>query len=305
MRIFSSIDELPQNMPCILTVGNFDGVHRGHQYLLEKARDRAEQLKLPLGVITFQNHPSTVLRPNHPIFLLSSPQHKMNLLEDQKVDFVLSIPFTEEISKLSAEAFLGSLHEKLPFRTLILGFNALLGNDRLGNVPELHRIGKMHNFGVEHLNPFLVDNQPVSSSKIRTMIQTDDLDNAERLLGRRYSVLGTVENNTLEEPITGYKTAHISMKGLLCPPYGVYAVTAKTESFSSKGIANLGFAPTFRHDHQPLLEVHLFHKPVQLQGEWLEVTFDLFLRSERVFHTLNELKEQIAKDIAEAKKLSS
>lgn len=303
MEIYSNLESLPENLACILTLGNFDGVHLGHKYILERAKDRARQMKLPVGVITFENHPSSVLRPNHPVLLLSSQLHKLALLKEQNVDFVLSLPFTEELSKMSAEAFLGSLHEKLPFRTLILGFNALLGNDRLGNVPELLRIGQKHHFTVEYLDPYLIDNEPVSSTKIRSLVQTDDLERAEKLLGRKFSVYGPILNDTMQETITGCKTAHIDMKGHLCPPYGVYAITAVTESFTSKGIANLGLAPTFRHDHHPLLEVHLFHEPVQLKGQWVEVIFDVFLRPEQVFHDLEALKEQIAKDIAQAKAL--
>lgn len=303
MEIYSSLEELSEHSPCILTLGNFDGVHLGHQYLLDKAKERARQMKLKLGVVTFKNHPSTILRPNHPTLLLTSPEHKLALLEKQGVDFVLSLPFTMEVSKLSAEAFLGSLHEKLPFRTLILGFNALLGNDRLGNVPELLRVGQKHHFNIEFLDPYLVDNEPISSSKIRTSVQTDDLDLAEKLLGRKFSVFSPVMNDTLQETITGFKTAHIDMKGLICPPYGVYAITAITKAFTSKGIANIGFAPTFRHDHHPLLEVHLFHDPVQLKGQWMEVVFEVFLRPEQVFTSTDALKEQITKDIAQAKAL--
>lgn len=262
------------------------------------------QMELPLGVVTFKNHPSEVLRPNHPIHLLSSPEHKQKLLEKQKVDFVLALPFTEETSKLSAEAFLSTLHEKLPFRTLILGFNALLGNDRLGNVPELHRIGKTHNFTVEHVNPFLIDNAPVSSSRIRAKVQTGELEDVEQLLGRKYSVYGKVENKTLKENATGYRTASLSMKNVLCPLFGVYAVTITSDDFQCKGVANLGFAPTYRHDHHPLLEVLPFHDPEQLQGCWIEVQFDLYLRPEQVFATMDELKQQIAQDIEQAKQLN-
>lgn len=305
MKVFESLEEIVRPFqPIILSIGNFDGVHLGHQLILKRVNTLARQDQIPSLVITFKNHPSTILRPNHPIPLLTAFPQKLYLLEEIGIDYVLALEFTKSLSKQSAEQFLRNIHAKLPFRRLILGQNAKLGNDQQGEGPLLVSLASELHFSTEFLFPEMCEQLPISSSRIRQAIQNEDLVGAKNCLGRNYSIYGKVLAGQGAGKRLGYPTANLTLKGLCYPPFGVYVVRVKTRNELFPGVANLGFAPTVRHDHIPLLETHLLDGSTDY-GEWIEVIFEEFLRPERSFGSLKELQEQIGKDVESAREYFS
>lgn len=303
MIVTHVLEPFPEDpRPVVLTIGNFDGVHLGHASILQHVATLAKKDDLPSIVLTFLNHPSTILRPNHPMFLLTTAPHKLQLLRSFGIDRVIMLPFTKEFSEQSAEQFLRDVHSKIPFRSLILGHDAKIGNDRQGNTPLLHRLAHELHFNLEFLPPVACAGEPISSSKIRKAISNEELDTAHKLLGRKYSVVGPVIHGEGNGHKLGYPTLNIDMQDIACPPFGVYIVTVKIGAHTYPGVANIGFAPTVRHDHIPLLEVHLLNHAENLYGQTVEVTFESFLRPERVFESLPLLQETIGQDVKAAKK---
>ncbi len=298
MGLIKSLDEIPSSKsPFILTIGNFDGVHLGHQKVLEQARDLSKQEGLPIALLTFSNHPSTILRPNHPIRLLSAPEQKLRLLKAAGVDLVIMLPFTDEFSRLTADAFLDLIREKLYFRILLLGFDGKIGSDRIGNSEELQIICRDRNIQLHFVPAFLLEGAPVSSSRIRKSIETGDLASAKQLLGRNYSVSGYA-TLPAKAKIPQIK---ICLEGLALPPFGVYAMALHTGTQTFPAVANLGFAPTVRNDHKPFLEAVLLEEGALKEGDRVEAEFKEFIRPERNFPSLEALNLQIQQDIKDAK----
>lgn len=296
---FAQLGEIPQL--AVITIGNFDGVHLGHQTILNHTKDYAKNYQCLAAVITFSNHPSEVLRPNHPAKLITTPEHKLQLLQEQGIDLTLMLPFTKELSVLSCEEFLTKLMDTLSFKHLVLGYDAKIGKDRQGDGPILRELAKKMHFSIETLPPFALDNEPVSSTRLRHAIISDDLKLAGKLQGRPYSIYSMVTPGAGKGKTLGFPTANLDVQAFCLPPFGVYAVKVKHNGKLLNGVANLGFAPTVRQDRKALLEVHLFDQNQTIYGDHVEVIFVEFLRPERLFENLEALKEQIAKDIAEAK----
>jgi riboflavin kinase/FMN adenylyltransferase len=302
MEVFQSFEELkPLSQPLILSIGNFDGVHLGHQSILQHMYQLATLESLPAAILTFQNHPSTILNPNHPALLLTSMPQKLKLLEDAGVDITIAIPFTHELSMQSAQNFLSQIYVRMPFRYLILGYDARLGNDRLGDDPLLHAIANELHFLTEFLPAVNSKGLPISSSRIRKAILNEDLEDAAQCLGRKYSITGRVLPGQGLGKKTGYPTANLSLEGLCYPRCGVYIVSVKTDRGSFPGVANLGIAPTLRPGHIPILETYLLENSHDLYNQWIEVTFEDFIRPERAFASIEELKKQIEEDVKQAK----
>lgn len=272
-----------------LTIGNFDGVHLGHRAILDRAQERGGSVV----VYTFSNHPAEVLR-SLSIPKLSTLPHRMKLLKEAGVETTYLTPFTLPFSRQTAREFLTDLHRSTPFSHLVLGYDAVIGCDR---VSDLAPLGKELGFSVEYLDPAKIDGQIVSSSTIRAAIQNGELEWASRLLGRPYSILATVEQGAGKGGVLGFPTANLAVQELALPPFGVYAVEALFEGEYFPAIANLGKAPTLHQDRPPLLEVHLIGREQHLYGKELEVVFRRFLRPERKFENVQDLKEQIRCDL--------
>lgn len=292
------IPSLPQ--PLAVTIGNFDGVHRGHRALLAQARSCVG----PFGsvvAVTFRNHPSHVLRPSSPTLLLNTLAHRFTLLESAGVDCTLLLPFNAEMAAQTAEGFIQRLHAACPFSHFIMGYDAALGRGREGNRAAMQEIAHAIGFQLDYHPGVIHHGLPISSSHLRLLLQQGAIADMAPLLGRPYSIGGIVIPGAGRGTPLGFPTANVDVTGLVLPPYGVYAVEVVWNTHHFWGVANIGTAPTLSSDRPPLLEVHLLEFTGNLYGAYIEVVFHRFIRSERSFPHLAALKEQISSDVEEAK----
>lgn len=304
MRIFYSLEESPKSQtPVVLTVGNFDGVHRGHLKLLDQAKYLAVQQKRSLAAITFINHPLEVLRPNTPIALLCTLAHKIRLLSATGIDLLIMIPFTQQFSQLSAEDFLENVSKYIPFSDLILGHDATLGKAKSGDRKQIEKIEKKLSFKSHYIEPYVYQNQVVSSSVIRSLVQKGNIQEASQYLGRPYSIYAPVIEGRTHGKQLGFPTANIDVTNLCLPPLGVYAVEVIYQNQRIKGVANLGYAPTMRSDRVVLLEVHLLDWEKDLYHQQIEVIFKEFIRPEQKFSDSELLRKQIVFDLHRARQI--
>ncbi|MBA3957173.1 MAG: bifunctional riboflavin kinase/FAD synthetase [Parachlamydiaceae bacterium] len=296
------LESIPQLSSTIVTIGNFDGMHRGHQEVLKQVTEQAKQAHYSSVVITYSNHPLSILKPNQPLSLLCSLPQKLQLFEQAGIDVVILLEFTQVFSQQTAEEFLSILHKKIPFTKLILGHDATLGKNKSGDQTELLKIASKLHFRTEFLPPFSYNKTIVSSSTIRNFIQKGSLDEASALLGRPYSIRGLVTPGRNQGKAIGFPTANIQVHNVCLPPTGVYAVQVLYKEQQLAGIANLGISPTLQPHPEPVLEVHLFNWNSSLYNQELEVIFTQFIRPERKFPSVDALREQISLDISEARK---
>ncbi len=287
--------------PCVLTVGFFDGVHIGHQYLLKKLNE----IKGSTGfsyVITFSNHPKTILTPDTTVPLISSTSQRIQLIQDQFVDSLIMLPFTKELKERSPDDFISELLEKTAFTDLILGPDSTLGKDKEGDHELIRLLSRKYSFKLHLIDYVKVGAVTVSSSLARKKIQEGDFEMVKKILGRPYSIRATICQGEQQGQKIGFPTMNFEVEGLCLPPNGVYKVLIKNGSSNQKAIANLGYAPTLKARKTPLLEVHLLEGECHNYGEELEIIFETFIREERKFSSVDDLKAQIFKDIESARK---
>ena len=285
----------------VVTIGNFDGVHLGHQAIMKRARSVADASGGNLTIITFENHPSQVLRTDRSVELLCSVEHKLSLLEKHGANVTVLIAFDKAFSEQGPETFLKQLRESIPFTHLILGSDARFGKGREGTPSCVRELSKSLGFSVEYLEKEISGDIPLSSTRIRKCIREGNFAEAEKMLGRRYTILSTVVHGDGRGKKLGFPTANIDVTGLCLPPFGVYAVDLLSDGVLIPGIANLGYAPTVRDDTVPVLEVHLFDWNKTLYNRQVEVLFKSFIRPEQKFSCLEDLQAQISLDITTAK----
>lgn len=304
MKILKSVDAYRNfGKPIVLSLGFFDGVHLGHQQVLSKVNEYKDQCGGQSVVITFENHPSTVLQPDHPRELLCSLDHRINLISNQDIDILILLKFTREFSQQTADFFLNQLHQKIPFSHFVLGYDATLGKDRHGNPETIGKLEKSLSFKLDYVPEFKLNGEPISSSKIRELVKSGDLKKVEKSLGRKFSIYTDVIQGQGLGTKMGYPTANLNIEGLCIPPNGVYAVQVICGETTINGVANLGLAPTVSRNLSPQLEVFLFDFYKDLYGKPIEVIFHEYLRPEHKFPNLDALKVQISQDVKRAKQL--
>ncbi len=303
MQLYEQLEQLTNSShSLVLTIGNFDGMHRGHRAVLQRVRalTGAEGKQI---VITFRNHPSEVLRPTQPTRFLCTLPHKLALLEEAGIDTLYLLTFTRYLAQHSAASFIERVRQFIPFSHLVLGHDATLGRDRQGNRSMMQMLGEEWGFQVHYLEEYRFEGQPVSSTRIRESLQKGDLELVETLLDRPYSIYAPVIQGQGKGKLLGYPTANLDVGNLCLPPFGVYAVRVRKGQTWLPGIANLGIAPTIREEAPPLLEVHLLSSKEDLYDSSLEVIFKHFIRPEQKFENAEALRQQIALDIKTAKDL--
>jgi riboflavin kinase/FMN adenylyltransferase len=288
---------------CALTIGNYDGVHVGHQAVLKRLCAIANQAQGASAVLSFENHPSLILKSSQQSLRLCTSSHRFKLLESIGIDVLFSLPFSFEFSQQTAEEFLCKVRQAFPFTHLILGYDGVFGKNREGNPQKIQELSKKYHFLYEYIPETRIDNTPLSSSIIRHHLAGGELKQVEKLLNRPYSIVSHVIPGAGRGKSIGYPTANIEVDGLCLPPLGVYAVRVLIGEVWHQGIANLGVAPTIRQDLKPLLEVHLFDYDLSLYGCEIEVVFEKYVRAEMIFSSVDMLKAQIALDIRVVKKI--
>ena len=300
MKIISSLINLKLHTPCVLALGTFDGLHRGHLDVIGTAKIQAHKHHLQTAVFTFSNHPYACINPKRiPVALLSESE-KIAMLETEGVDLLLDIPFDERLASLTPDAFLKKL-QPLQSQCMVVGENFSYGFEGNGNTDSLKLAGMQLGFEVI-IRPLLTeDGNIISSTAIRNLIQAGNLAYANRMLGRIYSISGTVQKGFQRGRTLGFPTANIYLnrQQVALPPPGVYAVqvTASTGK-AYLGMANLGHNPTFADVTREVLESHLFNFQKDLYGQQLKVAFRKFIRPEKKFTTVEALKDQITMDRA-------
>lgn len=311
MEVIEDIREL-RNLPgpLHLAIGVFDGLHLGHRAVIEDAARSAAEGGGTLVVVTFDPHPVEVLSPDRAPRLLTDTPHKLRLLERELgVGTVLVVRFDADFAALSGEDFVLSLLANAPARgisRICVGNDWRFGRSRSGDLGLLEKLGEEKGFAVSGLGTVERDGARVSSTRVRESLAAGDLAAASRLLGRNYSVHGTVERGRQLGRTLGFPTANLAVRREQLPPAGVYATRTRIGGEIFDGVANLGHRPTVDGAGAELrLEVHLFGLDREIYGEDVEVEFVDFLREERRFDGLEALKEQIGRDVEAAKAVLS
>ncbi len=283
-----------------ITVGNFDGVHMGHEQVLAETNGHARAAQGPTIVVTFEPHPRAVLYPEEAPRRLCHVQERLQYLEAAGVDAVLLLEFTRELATWSAEKFSNTLHETFTFKHIHVGYDFAFGRDRQGHVDDLRRLGETQDFNVTEASAFEMLGGVVSSSRIRSAVEAADFELAKKLLGRDYSIAGTVLHGDKRGREMNFPTANVDVADLAHPPVGIYAVRANSCDTQWNGAAYLGYRPTF-NGRTLLLETHLLDDSPDLYDHNLNVSFIQRIREDRKFTGHADLAEQIAKDCEAAR----
>ena len=298
----------PEQEPCadrpsVVTLGVFDGVHRGHAAVIGRVIQRARGTDRQAVVVTFDRHPTTVVAERRePV--ITSLQHRLRLFEDMGVDLALVVVFTPRVAETSAEDFVrGVLWRRLRAKVVVLGFDCRFGCRREGDAELCRRMGEELDFEVEVVPPLLVDGEPVSSTAIRQAIQQGAFERAERLLGRPFSLYGTVVPGDNRGDELGYPTANLDLHHEIVPPDGIYVSRALPDGEPLPAVTSVGRRPTFYRDPdaETVVEVHLIDWSGNLYGRDMEVQFVRHLRGQRTYDTVEALREQMARDVAQVR----
>lgn len=290
----------------VVSWGNFDGVHLGHQALLKKVVSRAQSMKAPSVVVTFDPHPAIFFNGGSAPHSITDTADKVALLDKMGVDYTLVLPFTAEFAKQTPEEFAKNiLAEGLKARSVILGYDVGFGKNRQGGIERLVELGLQHGFSAEKMPPTMgaagprdkAGAVPVSSTGVREAIKDGDVDRAALLLGRMHSVHNIVERGAGRgNSLLGFPTANIDPGPLLLPPHGVYACLVKCGGEFYNAAVNLGYNPSF-NGARPSLEAHILDFDGQLYGKEIRIYFLRFLRAEKKFGSIQELTAQISLDV--------
>ena len=303
MQIIRNLQNLkPQHHGCVATIGNFDGVHLGHQAVLGQLAEKADQLGLPLTVVTFEPQPQEVFRPEQAPPRLTRFREKVQVLRRYAVDRVLVLRFNQSFSQQSPDAFIQHLLVNgLGVKYLVIGDDFRFGKDRAGDFEMLKAAGRQHDFEVVNMHTFVLDDERVSSTRVRSALAEGDLNEAEKLLGRTYRMSGRVAHGDKKGRTIGFPTANIHLHRINTPLRGVFAVELfGLEGEPLPGVANLGTRPTVG-GMRTLLEIHLFDFQGDIYGRHVHVDFLHKLRDERRFDSFDELKAQIQRDAQQAR----
>lgn len=284
---------------CELTIGSFDGVHRGHQALVTSMCSAASETDLPTVVLNFYPHPDVVLRGRQPAFYISLPEERAQLLGEMGISFVITQRFTHALSQMRADAFLKLLVKHLSFRRLWIGENFALGHRREGNPLFLEKARKRLGFDLVVVPPVLVDGEVVSSTRVREALRSGDVARAASYLGRPFTLPGVIVHGSDRGKSLGFPTANLSIwKERACPGPGVYACLAEVDGHRWQAVTNIGVRPTFDNDHgRTQVEAHLLDYDGELYGKVMRLTFHERLRDEQRFADPAALVRQITRDV--------
>ena len=302
MIIYRNLNIKKSHQNSVIAIGNFDGIHLGHQKVLNQAKLKAKKENLKFGVITFEPMPTMFFNKNIEHHRINLIQQKIYYLKKIKLDFLIIINFNKLFSNIGPENFIKKiLVNKLKSRFIFVSRNFKFGKNRSGNINTLKKIEKKYSFKTVITTPYHKNKKIISSSLIRKNISQGNIRNVQKFLGRPWSIKGEVIEGQKRGRKIGFPTCNIKWKSYALPKLGVYAVKAQTKDFKKRGIANIGYRPTF-NGKTLLLEVNIFGIKSNLYKKILKVSFIRFIRPEKKFKDISELKNQIKKDIIKAKK---
>lgn len=306
MRLIRGLEQLqPMKKGCVLTIGNFDGVHLGHHAVIHKLAQQGQAFGLPVVVMVFEPQPlEYFLRDNAPS-RLTRLKEKVTHFQKLPIDDLLVVRFNQAFADSDPKHFIDKiLVNRLNVKFLVVGDDFHFGKARRGNFAMLKERGRIYGFHVQDTDSFEIDEHRVSSTMIRDALNAGDLATAEKLLGRPYSVCGAVAHGDKRGRSIGFPTANIELQRENAPIRGVFAVTMTgIDDGVCAGVANVGIRPTFDGGSKAILEVHLFNFDQDIYGQEVEVHFKEKIRDEVRFQSLNELQQQIQKDVASAQQI--
>lgn len=281
----------------VLTIGSFDGLHLGHQRILDTVIARARAAGGTAALMSLSPHPKAYFNPEEPAPLLTGPGEKEALLRDRGLDVYFILPFTRDVASMEAHQFLAEIvRAKCGATRVVVGHDFSFGAGARGNYAGLAEAGARLGFATEMVPPVLVDGERVSSTRIRELVAGGDLEQARRLLGRPYRVSGVVARGRGLGDALGYPTANFEPDGGILPALGIYAARVRLDEETYIGAVNIGFAPTLPHE-RPVVEVHLLDFEGELGGRQIEVELHYRLRGEKKFDSVAALQEAIRNDI--------
>ena len=301
MKIFKSTSISKNYKKSVVAIGNFDGVHIGHKKVLNAAYKKAKKLKKKFGLLTFEPVPVMFFNKKILNHRLDTLHQKISNLKKEKLDFVIIQKFNKKFSKLSYKDFINKiLFRKIKCKYLYVSKNFKFGNKREGDVLKLKKYEKKFFYKTIITPPLMKKKKTISSTIIRKLLKNGEIKKANYLLSRKWEIIGKVIKGSQRGRKIGFPTCNILLKKYIIPKFGVYAVNVKINNISKKGIANVGYRPTF-NGKKLLLEVNIFGIKKNLYNKTINVIFNKFIRPEKKFNNIIELKNQIKKDIKQAK----
>ena len=302
MKIYNNANLITKHCRGVLAIGNFDGIHLGHQKVINEAKNKAKKNKLPFGVMTFEPMPVMFFDKTIKNHRLNTLEQKKYYFQKLKIDFLIVIRFNKKFSKLTAEQFIKKIiFEKTKCKYLYVSKNFKFGKKRKGNINTLKKFENEFNYKNLITETFKKKNKIVSSSLIRKKIRKGKIEEVNKLLNREWCIEGKVIKGNKRGRKIGFPTCNLKMRNYVIPKLGVYAVKVKNADFNKKGIANIGYRPTFR-GKKLLMETNIFGINKNLYNKVLRVSFKRFIRPEKKFKNYDYLKKQIQIDIKKAKK---
>jgi riboflavin kinase / FMN adenylyltransferase len=306
MQVFRTFEELAKHSQKVcLAIGVFDGVHLGHQRVMGQARDDARAANGTAVVLTFDPHPMRILQPDKAPLLLTSTDHKLALIDKLGMDACLLLTFDQPFSLTPPEQFINTVaHQTNQLQEICVGTRFRFGHDRAGDVRLMEALAPRYGFVAKEIQSVMLGEEMISSTAIRQHVLNGRLDNAAAMLGRTFSILGTVESGDQRGRELGFPTANLNPHDEVLPPDGIYAVRVVVGKEQLGGVVNIGVRPTFA-DAQPrrVLEVHILDFTRELYGQKVEVLFLSKLRNEQKFSSAETLKTQIAADVRAARQI--
>ena len=302
MKIYNNLNIKNHHKNSVIAIGNFDGIHLGHQQVILQAKQKAKKNKLPFGLITFEPVPVMFFNSKIKNHRINSLTQKKIQLEKFKIDFLIIIKFNKLFSLLNAEQFIKRIiYNRIKPKYIFVSKNFRFGRKRQGNINTLKKFENIFGFKTIIISPLKDSKKTISSSLIRKKISLGKIEEANKLLSRQWCVKGKVIKGKRRGRRIGFPTCNIKLKNYIMPKLGVYSVIVETNYFKKQGIANIGYRPTFNGQNL-LLEVNIFGINKNLYNKEVNVNFIKFIRSEKKFKGLEQLKKQIKIDIIQAKK---
>ena len=302
MKIYNNANLNRKHCNGVMAIGNFDGIHLGHQKVINEARQKAKKLKLPFGVMTFEPLPVMFFKKKTKDHRINSLHQKKAQLKKLKLDFLVIIKFNKKFSSLSAQQFIDKvIFKKTQCRYLYVSKNFKFGFKRLGNIHTLKKFEKEFNYKNIVTNPFKKNKKIISSTYIRKKIRAGKIEEINKLLNRFWCIEGKVIKGKKRGRKIGFPTCNMTLNDYVIPKLGVYAVKVNFDNLNKAGIANIGYRPTFK-GQSLLLETNIFGINKNLYNKVITVSFKKFIRAEKKFKNFEYLKKQIKLDIKQAKK---